>query len=332
MLGWYTCHASGCFGCPQKVGRSRVPWTPFELQNELSEYWAAPRVAAVKELQLVHSGKCQRFWRDFLRPFPWKLKDKICEKITEFSLHFRQSLATIARTLLWEITGITEYLSVKRGVKWKLHFSQTFHPEFRCEITKEQCNGTCTFFSWLRVEKRLGLFMMARSVYEHAQRTRENEWKERESNRKITRQEFACGMRCAIISKIIEREEKLWCAILKSQWYVSECFVLFSSVFSCVSLSVSVCLPACLPACLSVCLPACLSLSVSVCLCLSLSVSVCLCLSLSVSVCLCLSLSVSVCLCLSLSVSVCFCLSLNSPHEPQELFAHCGSIRASNAG
>ena len=61
----------------------------------------APRVAAVKKLNLVYRGKCQGFFVNFFfGHFPWKLKDENLRKISpKFRRIFRRSLRKISQEL-----------------------------------------------------------------------------------------------------------------------------------------------------------------------------------------------------------------------------------------
>ena len=54
----------------------------------------------MKKLNLVHRGKCRGFFVNFLRHFPWKLKDENLRKISpKFRRIFRRSLRKISQEL-----------------------------------------------------------------------------------------------------------------------------------------------------------------------------------------------------------------------------------------
>ena len=64
----------------------------------------------------------------------------------------------------WRPFGLHNYFplifSVKRGVRWKWHFSQNYSSRFCCEMRKELCNATCAIHAQLHVEKLPSLLMM----------------------------------------------------------------------------------------------------------------------------------------------------------------------------
>ena len=74
---------------------------PSGISSLRSTIPEAPRVAAMKKLNLVHRGKCRGFFvKFFCGHFPWKLKDENLRKISpKFRRIFRRSLRKISQEL-----------------------------------------------------------------------------------------------------------------------------------------------------------------------------------------------------------------------------------------